>query len=314
MGVKFSDLKKKMKNIENIENAAKGETYEKDQRFWSMQIDKKTGRSEAIIRFLPATPDEDIPWIEVYQHAFKNPKNDKWLICNCPTSMKNGKCPICAANSVEWNSGIEKRKNLARLRKRKQKYIANVYVVSDPSNPENEGKVFLYKFGKQIFDKIKNAIHPEYASMQEMNPFDLLDGANFIIRTGKKAEGAGREFITFENSSFDAPSALLDGDEKELEKIWLSEYPLQSFLSQENFEDYEKLENRLKYVMGSSGSSKKHIDDEDEGVEEAKSPKSIPAKKQKEYDIDDEIPSFNKDENEDEVEDDDLEFFNKMKE
>lgn len=309
MGVKFSDLKKKMKNIETIENAAKDTGFEKDTRFWNMQIDKKTGASEAIIRFLPAHPDEDIPWIEIFEHAFKNDKNDKWLIGNCPTTIK-GKCPVCEANSVLWNSGIESNQKLASKRKRKQKYISNIYVVSDPSNPDNEGKVFLYKYGKQIHDKIKNAISPEYASMKQLNPFDLIDGANFIIRTAKKTEKGKNEFITFENSSFDAPSELLDGDETKLEKIWLSEYPLQDFLKPDKFESYEKLSERLEFVLGSSGSSKSSVTDDDEDIEEEKPRKSVSGPKMKSEDIDDEIPF---DKGEDDIEDDDLEFFNKMK-
>lgn len=287
MPVKFSDLKKKMKNIDSIVEATKSKgEYEKDTRFWNIVPDK-AGNAEAVIRFLPAHPDEDVPWIETFRHRYQNQNNEMWLYCECPTTI-GGKCPVCDDNTKLWNSGVDADKKLASARKREHKFIANIYVVSDPANPENEGKVFLYRFGAQVMKKITNAIDPPYASKKRMNPFDLLEGANFILRSCKKTDkGSKKAYLTFDDSEFDAVAPLLDGDESELEKIWLAEYPLKPFHDKERFDSYEKILERLRKVMGSPASETTEMGEDEDAIP------SRPSRHRVETTDDDEdVPAF----------------------
>lgn len=281
----FNDLKKKSKNgiddlIKKMEDQTKAKEGYKDDRFWRPEQDK-SGNGFAIIRFLPPVDGEDVPWVKVYNHAFQGPGG--WYIENSLTTIGQ-KDPVGELNNQLWNSGLESDKDLARVRKRKLTYIANVYVVSDPANPQNEGKVFLYKFGTKIFEKIQEVMKPEFNDEEPVNPFDFWGGANFRIKI-RKVGG----YTNYDKSEFDSPKALLDDDAK-LEKIWKSQHALLPFLAPENFKSYEELKTRMQEVLGgdvraTAPAQKTAEDVADEMVEKKPSLKS---KKPVEEDVDDE--------------------------
>ena len=202
----------------------------------------------AIVRFLPAPSvdgDEALPWVRVFSHGFQGPGG--WFIDNCLTTL-NEKCPVCEHNNTLWNSGIEANKDIARKQKRKLSYVANILVVSDPSNPENEGQVKLFKFGKKIFDKITEAMNPEFADETPVNPFDLWEGANFKLKI-RNVEG----YRNYDKSEFADKSALFDGDDDKLEELWKSEFSLKEFTEKRNFKSFEQLKTRLDKVLGFEG-------------------------------------------------------------
>jgi hypothetical protein len=244
----FSDFKKKSKSsIEQLakkleEDIGTKKNY-KDDRFWRPELDK-TGSGFAIIRFLPAGGNEDIPWAKMYSHAFKG--KGGWYIENCPTAMGQ-KCPVCEINNELWNSGIESDKNIARDRKRKLNYISNILVVSDPANPQNDGKVFLFKYGKKIFDKIQEAMKPDFQDEKPVNPFDLWGGSNFRMKIRNVAG-----YVNYDKSEFDSPSALFDSDDKKLEALWNKLYPLKEFTDPSNFKSYDELKKKVNMVLGSN--------------------------------------------------------------
>ena len=248
----FSDFKKNSsggfdKLTEAMNKLSKGSESYKDDRFWRPELDKSSN-GYAIIRFLPAVDGEDIPWARLFNHGFKGPGG--WLIDNCPTTI-GGKCPVCEANSLLWNSGIDSDKDIARNRKRKLSYISNIMVVSDPANPQNEGKVFLYKYGKKIFDKVNESMNPEFADEEAINPFDFWKGANFKLKVRKVAG-----FINYDKSEFDSTSVLLDGTDEWLEDLWKnSMYKLAEFTEASNFKSYDELKTRLGQVTGGSSNT-----------------------------------------------------------
>ena len=241
----FSDLKKQsklgsltsklVKEVEKMNTASGG-----DDRLWKPEVDK-SGNGYAVVRFLPAPDKEDIPWVKMYSHAFQGPGG--WYMENSLTTL-GSKDPVSEHNSRLWNSGIDSDKEVARKQKRKLSYYANVYIVKDPANPSNEGEVFLYKFGKKIFDKIQEAMQPEFEDENAINPFDFWQGADFKIKI-KKVAG----FWNYDSSEFAAPSALLSDDEA-LEAIWKKEYSLQELISSDKFKSYDDLKTRLAYVLG----------------------------------------------------------------
>ena len=210
-----------------------------DDRFWKPELDK-SGNGYAVFRFLPAVQDEDLPWARLWSHAFQGPGG--WLIENSLTTL-NQKCPISESNSLLWNSGVEADKEIARKRKRKLSYTANIMIVSDPKHPENEGQVKLYKFGKKIFDKITEAMKPEFEDETPINPFDFWEGANFKLKI-RKVDG----YWNYDKSEFDSPSAIADNDEA-IEGIWNKQFPLKPFLSAENFKSYDELKAKLDKVL-----------------------------------------------------------------
>jgi hypothetical protein len=246
----FEDLKKKSgSNFEKLTGeldklSKKSESY-KDDRIWKPELDKASN-GYAVIRFLPAPQKEDLPWVRVFNHGFKGPGG--WLIDNCPTTLGK-KCPVCEANSALWNSGIESDKDIARNRKRRLSYYANILVVSDPKNPENEGKVFLYKFGKKIFDKIIEKIQPEFEDETAIDPFDLWKGANFRLKVRKVAG-----FINYDKSEFEECSPVAENDDL-IKKVYDSEYALKEFSEESNFKSYDELKTRLTSVLGGSSVS-----------------------------------------------------------
>ena len=260
----FADLKKQSKMGSLTEKLIKqveklNDTGSKDdERFWKPSMGKGDTGS-AIIRFLPAPEGCDLPWVQVWSHAFQS--NGKWIIDNCLTTLGK-QCPVCEANRELWNTGNKDNQNIVRDRKRKLSYYSNIYVVKDPANPENEGKVFLYKFGKKIFDKITAAMKPEFDDEQPINPFDFWSGANFKLKLVKK-DG----YWNYDKSEFAEPSALLDDDD-ELETIYKSLNNLNDFIDPEQFKSYEDLKKRLGYVLGLKGTPKQQdpetIDEEEE--------------------------------------------------
>ncbi len=213
-----------------------------DERFWKPELDK-SGNGYAVIRFLPAPDGEDLPWAKVYSHAFQGPGG--WYIENSLTTV-NKKDPVGEVNRKLWNSGIDSDKDIARKQKRKLSYYSNIYVVRDPAHPENEGKVFLYKFGKKIYDKITAAMQPEFEDETPINPFDLWEGANFKLKICKVAG-----FWNYDKSEFDSVSAL-DSDDAKLEAIWKKEYSLTAFTNEDQFKTYEELQTRLNEVLGTN--------------------------------------------------------------
>ena len=213
-----------------------------DERIWKPELDK-SGNGYAVIRFLPAPEGEDIPWQRMFSHSFQGPGG--WYIENSLTTI-NKNDPVGEANRRLWNSGSEADKETARRQKRKLSYFTNIYVVADPKHPENEGKVFLYKFGKKIFDKIMEAMQPQFDDEQAINPFDLWKGANFKLKI-RKVDG----FWNYDKSEFEATAQLLDSDE-ELEKVYQSEYPLKPFHEESNFKPYAELKEKMERVLGES--------------------------------------------------------------
>ena len=240
----FSDLKKSSRGsidfLQKKLEETKGSSNSKDERFWRPELDKSSN-GYAEIRFLPAPEGEELPWVKLYSHAFQGPGG--WYIENSLTTLGK-KDPVSELNSQLWNSGLESDKDIARERRRKLQYISNVYVVSDPANPQNEGKVFLYKYGKKIFDKINEAMQPEFEDETPVNPFDLWGGANFKLKIRKVAG-----YVNYDKSHFDSPSALNESDEY-MEKIWKSEHSLQQFVAEDQFKTHEELKARLDDVLG----------------------------------------------------------------
>jgi hypothetical protein len=216
-----------------------------DDRFWRPEVDK-AGNGYAVIRFLPAAAGEDVPFVRLFDHAFKNASTNQWFIDGCLTSV-NEKCPVCEHNSALWATETKENQALVRNQKRKLSFISNIYVVKDPAHPENEGKVMLFKFGKKIFDKLNAAMNPEFEDEKPLNPFDLWSGANFKLKI-RKVEG----YQNYDKSEFEEPSALLEDDDK-LESVWKLEYPLQPFLNRDNFKSYDDLKSRLSRVLGLEG-------------------------------------------------------------
>ena len=222
------------------ENAPQEKKSYKDERLWKPELDK-SGNGYAVIRFLPAVEGEDMPWARVYNHAFQGPTG-QWYIENSLTTLGQND-PVSEMNSAYWNSGVESDKEIARRQKRKLQYFANIYVVQDPANPQNEGKVMLYRFGKKIFDKCMEAMQPAFQDESPVNPFDFWEGANFKLKL-RKVDG----YWNYDKSEFEAPSALFDDDDK-LEEVWKTQYPLSEFTSASNFKSYDELKKRLDMVL-----------------------------------------------------------------
>lgn len=223
----------------------------KDDRFWQPDVDK-AGNGYAVIRFLdsPAADGEDgLPWVQVWSHGFQGPGG--WYIENSLTTLGQTD-PVSELNTKLWNSGIEANKEVARKQKRKLTYISNIMVISDPKHPENEGKVFLYKFGKKIFDKIQEKLNPQFEDEKPLNPFDFWKGANFKIKI-RQVEG----YRNYDKSEFDVQSGLFDGDDKQIEKVWKAAYSLKEFLAPSNFKSYDELKAKLDRVLGAGGAAAK---------------------------------------------------------
>jgi len=231
-----------------------------DERFYYPERDENDNGS-AVIRFLPPCEGEELPWVKVYSHGFRG-DGGMWFIEECPTTI-NKECPVCEENSKLWYSGIESDKEIVRKRKRRLQYITNILVVQDKKNPENEGKVFLFKFGAKIFDKIKDAMYPEFEEDgPPINPFDFIEGANFNLRI-RRFEGN----INYDKSHFDVVSPIAES-EKEITEIWKQQHPLKEFVEEKRFKTYNELSERLAKVLRTKSSVASTAEADSEGSED----------------------------------------------
>ncbi len=215
---------------------------EKDDRFWYPETDK-AGNGYAVVRFLPAPEDEDFPYVRLWQHSFQGPGG--WYIENSLTTIGQ-QDPIAEYNSELWNSTTDDNgpaRQQVRKQKRKLIYISNVYIIKDPANPENEGKVKLFKYGAQVFDKLNEAMNPQYEDETPMNPFDLWEGANFKIKI-RQVEG----YRNYTKSEFDDAEPL-DDDDEVMENIWKKCYSLQEQIAPDKFKTYDQLKVALERAL-----------------------------------------------------------------
>jgi hypothetical protein len=258
----FQDLKKQsklgsltaklVKEVEKMNN----NSGSSDDRVWKLDVDK-SGNGYAVIRFLPAPNGEDLPFVKLYSHAFQGPGG--WYIENSLTTLGQ-KDPVSEYNTELWNNGTDAGKELARKQKRKLTYVSNIYVVKDPANPENEGKVFLFKYGKKIFDKLTAAMQPEFEDEEAIDPFDFWQGANFKLKA-KNVAG----YRNYDSSEFAPQGALLDDDDA-MEAIWKKQYSLAELVAADQFKTYDELKKRLEYVLGAKSSARidSEVEDEDD--------------------------------------------------
>ena len=247
----FKDLQKnRMSTLQNltkqVEKLSEKPSYG-DDRIWKCERDK-TGNGYAVIRFLPAPVNEDVPWVRIWTHGFKG--QGGWYIENSlttPTTANPGGTddPVSKANTGLWNSGIESDKNIARERKRKLSYYSNILVLEDSMNAENEGKIFLFRYGKKIFEKIESVMNPEFKDETPMNPFDYWEGANFKLKI-RQVDG----YANYDKSEFDSAKPLLGGDDAKLEELWKTQHSLQEIIAPDKFKSYQELEARFNNVIG----------------------------------------------------------------
>ena len=255
----LSDLKKSnsnfdflQKELEKIANPEKEKTsYQEDTRYWRAAVDK-AGNGYAVIRFLPAIEGEELPWVRVFSHGFQGPSG-RWYIENSLTTLGKSD-PVSDANNELWNSGSEANKELARKRKRRLNYISNILVVKDPANPENEGKTFLFKYGKKIFDKINDVMFPAFADEQAVNPFDFWKGANFKLKI-RKVEG----FTNYDKSEFEGTTELFEGNDDKIEAVWKGQHALQQFVDPSNFKPYEELKKKFDEIIGNTSGAVSNV-------------------------------------------------------
>jgi len=297
---------KLVKEVEKMSTSTSGA----DERLWKPEMDK-TGNGFAVIRFLPAPEGEELPWAKMYSHAFQGPGG--WYIENSLTTVGQ-KDPLGEHNRELWNSGSETNKEIVRKQKRKLSYYSNVYVVKDPANPQNEGKVFLFKYGKKIFDKIMEAMQPEFEDETPINPFDFWQGANFKIKIVKK-DG----YWNYDKSEFGSVEPLLDDDDA-LESLWKKEYSLTAITAPDQFKSYEELERRMNMVLGLKNSSPARsravVEQEDDLEEFAQTPTHqdrVVEELEQSY-ARSKSPSLPKITQDDEDEDDALSYFQKLAE
>lgn len=262
----FAQLKKGRKaRTENlrtrIENEKSGSGGQSDDRFWKLTQDK-AGNGYAIIRFLQPGPQdvekegENAPsYIKYFRHFFQ--VGSKWFVNNCPTTLGK-ECPVCEANTELWATEIKANRDLASSRKRQLKYVANILVVKDSANPENEGKVFLYEFGTKIYEKIEAAMFPEFEDEDQIDPFDFWEGADFKL----KVTGKGRD-TNYDRSEFAATAPIATSD-KEIEAIWKQAHSLLDFISEDKFKDYDKLSTEFARATGAASQRTDTVADSDD--------------------------------------------------
>lgn len=248
MATDFSQLKKaRQSNFDKLTSELNklntAQSTNEDNRFWRPDVDK-AGNGYAVIRFLPAPAGEDIPFVRVWDHGFQGPGG--WYIEKSLTTLGQ-KDPVSEYNTQLWNNGTEAGKEQVRKQKRRLTYISNVYIVKDTSDPQNEGKVMLFKYGKKIWDKLNLAMNPEFEDESPMNPFDLWEGANFKIKI-RNVEG----YRNYDKSEFDARGPLFD-DDKEMERVWKQEQKLGEFVDPVNFKSYDELKEKLYRVLALNG-------------------------------------------------------------
>ena len=296
---------KRNNSLDKLLNAAKGESTKQekksyvDERLWKPELDA-SGNGYAVLRLLPAPKDETLPWAKIWNHAFQGPTG-QWYIENSLTTI-NQTDPVSQYNTQLWNSGLESDKEIARKQKRKLQYYSNVYIVSDPKHPENEGKVMLFRYGKKIFDKITAAMQPEFEDETPINPFDFWEGANFKLKI-RDVEG----YRNYDKSEFASPSPLSQDDE-ELEKLYNSMHDLREFTDPKQYKSFDELQAKLQSVIGGGilGGAPK-IEDEislgDElpapSIKETPAPTEVTAEATSQADEDDTMSYFSKLINED---------------
>ena len=247
----FQDLKKSrggfdtlQKTLETTSVGTEAKSYN-DDRYWKIDLDK-TGNGYAVVRFLPASQGEDMPWVQYFDHGFQGPGG--WDIEKSLTTL-NQKDPVSEHNTELWNTGLEANKDIARKQKRRLHYVSNVLVVSDPTHPENEGQVKLFRYGKKIFEMLKDKMQPQFEDETPMNPFDLWEGADFKIKV-RKVDG----YWNYDMSEFATPKPLSDDDAK-LEAIWNSQHSLQEVIAPDQFKSYDELKQKLDRVLGMTAST-----------------------------------------------------------
>jgi hypothetical protein len=293
----FANLKRNRNSISSLIQAAsatdkpEAKSYV-DERQWKPTVDK-AGNGYAVIRFLPASEGNELPWVRYWDHGFKGPTG-QWYIERSLTSIGK-QDPVSESNSKLWNSGSDDDKNVARDRKRRLHYVSNIYVESDPGNPENEGKVFLFTYGKKIFDKIMDVMQPQFADEAPVNPFDFWEGASFKLKI-RNVEG----YRNYDKSEFASQSKFLDGDEETLEKVYNKVYDLSEFVDPKNYKTYEELAARLALVLGESAPRTVREQLSVETTQEPPARKTAPA------------PSMKQAAADDEDEDDTMSFFAKL--
>tara|TARA_R110002020_G_scaffold64434_3_gene171026 strand:+ start:2299 stop:3180 length:882 start_codon:yes stop_codon:yes gene_type:complete len=246
----FAQMKSnRQSNIDKITNEVSKlqspATPQGDDGFWKPEVDK-SGNGHAIIRFLPAPEGEDVPFVRIWDHGFQGPGG--WFIEKSLTTLGQPD-PVSEYNTTLWNSGVESNKDLARKYKRRLSFISNIYVIKDPMNPQNEGKVFKYKYGKKIFDKLNDMMNPEFDDEAAVNPFDLWEGASFRLKM-RNVEG----FRNYDKSEFDSPGPLLEDDAK-MEEVWNKEVSLKGLVDPKEFKSYDELKTRLYRVLALDGGS-----------------------------------------------------------
>ena len=291
----FASLKKSSFQdlLSKAENLNKSEAKGPDERLWKPEVDK-AGNGYAVIRFLPAPDGEDLPWAQVWTHAFQGPGG--WYIENSLTTLGK-KDPVSDLNRELWNSGGEgsPQRTQARNQKRKLNYYSNIYVVKDSANPENEGKVFLYRYGKKIFDKVMESMQPAFEDETPVNPFDLWKGADFKLKIQKVAG-----FWNYDKSEFDESSTLGGFTDKELESVWKQEHSLAAYTAEDQFKSYDELRERLERTLkgGYNKPTDESFDDENAG---SSAPAAVAAK-----------PDFGSPKTDAKGEDDTLSYFAKL--
>ena len=236
--------------LEKINSPASTSSFS-DDRFWKPELDK-TGNGYAIIRFLPQPEGEELPWVRIWSHAFSGPGG--WYIENSLTTL-NKKDPVSEYNTELWNSGRDADKDTARKQKRVLKYYSNIYVVSDPKHPENQGKVFLFRYGKKIFDKLTEAMNPAFDDEIPLNPFDLWKGADFKLKI-RKVDG----FWNYDKSEFAVTKSLFEDDD-ELKGVYDKEHSLEAFNNEDQFKSYDELKEKLHRILTGSGVGKRTVSD-----------------------------------------------------
>jgi hypothetical protein len=253
----FANLKRNKNNISQLISAAgdqlspqKDTKSYKDDRIWKPSVDK-AGNGYAVIRFLPAAEGSELPWVRYWDHGFKGPTG-QWYIEKSLTSIGQSD-PVSEANSKLWNSGNEDDKATVRERKRRLHYVSNILVESDPANPANEGQVFLFVYGKKIFDKIMDVMQPQFADEDPMNPFDFWEGASFKLKI-RNVEG----YRNYDKSEFASPAALSESD-SELEEIYDRVFDLTEYTDPASYKSYDELAQRLAIVLGESSPSRNPI-------------------------------------------------------
>ena len=286
----FAELKRKSQsNFDFLQKELQKSTNANssgDERLWKPALDA-SGNGYAVVRFLPAPEGESLPWAKLYNHAFQGPGG--WFIENSLTTLGQ-QDPVSAANNKLWNSGVESDKEIARVRKRKLSYYSNIYVIKDSANPDNEGKVFLYKYGKKIWDKIEAQMNPEFEDETKVNPFDMWQGADFKLKIRKVAG-----YRNYDSSEFESPAPLLEDDER-LETIWNKQHGLNEFVEPANFKSYDELKQKLDRVLGKTVSTATAadtvIEQEESSWEPTESSTSTPLSQSPQVGDDDDDMSF----------------------